>query len=73
MYTTVRLTAEWQTFEEEFVALEDDEDARIHFDLGGRAVGVDLTSVVLRAVEQAPEVIQAGAATDGAANDGRPG
>ncbi len=62
MYTRVKLTAEWQTFQEEFVALEDDEDARIHFDLGGRPVSVDLTSVVLRPVEQAPEVINAGAA-----------
>ncbi|MEO8370907.1 MAG: carbohydrate binding domain-containing protein, partial [Candidatus Solibacter sp.] len=71
MYTQVQLTAEWQTFREEFVASEDDEDARIHFDLGGRTIGVDLTSVVLRAVEPTNEAMEAGAGSDRQANNGR--
>jgi Glycosyl transferase family 2 len=70
MYTTVQLTAEWQTFQEEFVALEDDGDARIHFDLGGRMIGVDLTSVVLRAAERTEE-LEACAGSDRQAADGR--
>jgi Glycosyl transferase family 2/Carbohydrate binding domain/Leucine-rich repeats of kinetochore protein Cenp-F/LEK1 len=50
LYKTLRLNQEWQTFREEFVAPADDDNARIHFDLGGRAIGVDLTSVVLQRV-----------------------
>ncbi|HEY1754595.1 MAG TPA: glycosyltransferase [Bryobacteraceae bacterium] len=50
LYKTLRLTQEWQTFHEEFVAPADDDNARIHFDLGGKAIGVDLTSVVLQRV-----------------------
>jgi hypothetical protein len=73
MYTNVQLTSEWQTFREEFVAVEDEEDARIHFDLGGRTIGVDLTSVVLRAVESTNkvEVLQAGVGSDAESNSGR--
>ena len=48
MYAKIRLTPEWKAFEQEFVALEDEDNARIHFDLGGRKIGVDLTSVTLR-------------------------
>ena len=52
LYTRVRLTPEWQTFREEFVAEADDDNARIHFDLGGKSIGVDLTSVVLQRVDR---------------------
>jgi hypothetical protein len=71
MYTTVHLTPEWQTVEEEFVALDDDDDCRIHFDLGGRPIGVDLTSVVLRPVEQPIELLESGASGDREAQGGR--
>jgi hypothetical protein len=50
----VRLTPEWQTYQEEFVALADDDNARIHFDLGGKSIGVDLTSVFLQKSGQTP-------------------
>jgi Glycosyl transferase family 2/Carbohydrate binding domain len=46
-YTTIRLTREWQTYREEFVPAESDDNTRIHFDLGGKSAGVDLTSVAL--------------------------
>lgn len=52
LYTKVTLTPEWQTFREEFVASADDDNARIHFDLGGKSIGVDLTSVVLQRVDR---------------------
>jgi glycosyltransferase involved in cell wall biosynthesis len=50
LYKTIGLTPEWQDFDEEFVALSDDNNARILFDLGGAAVDVDLSSVCLRSV-----------------------
>jgi hypothetical protein len=53
LYVRVQLTHDWQTFYEEFVAVADDDNARIHFDLGGRRIGVDLTSVVLQRVDNA--------------------
>jgi hypothetical protein len=70
LYAKVRLTPEWQTFHTEFVAAEDDEVTRIHFDLGGKSIGVDLTSVVLERVDAAenPEIP---AVTEGAAQNGR--
>jgi glycosyltransferase involved in cell wall biosynthesis len=51
LYKKVRLAPEWEAFREEFVALEDDENGRIHFDLGGKAIGVDLTEVSLECVD----------------------
>jgi glycosyltransferase involved in cell wall biosynthesis len=50
-YREFRLEPEWQTFQEEFTALEDDDNTRIHFDLGGKNVGVDLTTVKVNGVE----------------------
>jgi hypothetical protein len=67
MYNKVPLTHEWQVFEEEFTALKSDEDARIHFDLGGRAVGVDLTAVSLRALDGADPGAAVGASESGRA------
>jgi glycosyltransferase involved in cell wall biosynthesis/SAM-dependent methyltransferase len=46
-YQRVDLTPAWQSFEGDFVALSDDENARIHFDLGEHAVGVELAAVGL--------------------------
>jgi hypothetical protein len=51
MYRDLLVGPEWQSYREEFVALEDDDRARIHFDLGGSAIGVDLTSVVFRELD----------------------
>jgi hypothetical protein len=50
LYLILNLTPEWQTFHEEFLASDDDDNARIHFDLGGRNIGVELTSVTLQKV-----------------------
>jgi hypothetical protein len=50
LYLKLNLTPEWQTFHQEFLASADDDKARIHFDLGGRNIGVELTSVTLQKV-----------------------
>ena len=50
LYKTIGLTQEWQTFELEFNATETDDNARIHFDVGGNVNSVDLSGVALRAL-----------------------
>lgn len=50
LYKTIGLTQEWQTFELEFNATENDDNARIHFDVGGNAASVELSGVALRTV-----------------------
>ena len=55
LYTTIQLSREWRTYSEEFVAAESDDNARIHFDLGGKSAGVDLTSVALHRVNSFEE------------------
>jgi glycosyltransferase involved in cell wall biosynthesis len=48
LYQRMDLTQEWQRFEVEFVATADDDNARIHFDLGAAAFSVELSSPCLR-------------------------
>ncbi len=52
LYKTIGLTQNWQSFELEFKAIEDDDDARIHFDVGGNGASVELSGVVLRSLPQ---------------------
>jgi hypothetical protein len=47
LYRGIELTSEWQDFQEDFVATTDEENARIHFDLGGSDKSVELSSVTL--------------------------
>jgi peptidoglycan/xylan/chitin deacetylase (PgdA/CDA1 family)/glycosyltransferase involved in cell wall biosynthesis/SAM-dependent methyltransferase len=47
LYQFVDLTAEWERYEVEFTATADDEEARIHFDLAGAGIAVEITSVGL--------------------------
>jgi hypothetical protein len=42
------LTPEWRRHSGEFVATHDADQARIHFDLGGSAIGVEVNAVRLR-------------------------
>lgn len=44
---TISLTTEWQTFNEVFTAIADDDSARIHFDLGGDDRSVEFSDVDL--------------------------
>src|SRR5215471_14025032 len=39
-YHQVQLTSQWQSFEESFVATEDENNARIHFDVGVSDIAV---------------------------------
>ena len=47
-YNQIELTSEWQNFEGNFIAEEDENNGRIHFDVGGSDVSVELSSVTLR-------------------------
>ena len=47
IYEQIDLTTEWQHFERDFVVPEDEEDARIHFDVGADNASVELSSVTL--------------------------
>lgn len=48
LYRKIDLTCEWQSFGEYFVAAEDEDNGRIHFDVGGSDISVELASVRLR-------------------------
>ena len=48
LYKEIPLTPEWQSFQEEFTAVADDHNGRIHFDLGGSGISVELSAAVLR-------------------------
>lgn len=47
LYSQIDLTSEWQSFRKQFVATANDNDARIHFDLGSSEISVDFSSVSL--------------------------
>jgi hypothetical protein len=50
LYRKIDLTSEWQSFEENFVATADEDNARIHFDVGGSNIAVEVSSVRLRSL-----------------------
>lgn len=50
LYSKIDLTNEWQDLEQNFVALSDDDNARIHFDVGDSDIPVELSSVCLRSL-----------------------
>ena len=60
LYEEIELTSKWQSFEVDFVARDDDDEARIHFDLGASKVGIELDDVTLHrlpvGVKKAPKV-----------------
>jgi SAM-dependent methyltransferase len=73
MYRKIDLTSEWQGFDEVFLAAADESNARIHFDLGGSNIPVEISSLSLlglhdgRSVLPDPEPVQAGSSQqDGA-------
>ncbi|MCI0414348.1 carbohydrate binding domain-containing protein [bacterium] len=47
LYNKIELTPEWRTFQHEFTATDNEKNARIHFDLGGSDISIDLSSVNL--------------------------
>jgi hypothetical protein len=50
LYERIELTSEWQSFQEDFIAIADDDNARIHFDVGGSDIPVEVTAVSLRSL-----------------------
>jgi SAM-dependent methyltransferase len=48
MYKKFKLTSRWRKFEHEFMALANEDNARIHFDVGDSDISVELASVGLR-------------------------
>ena len=57
LYREIRLTTEWQNFVEDFIATADEDNARIHFDVGDSDISVEFASVILRSLATG-EVIQ---------------
>jgi len=51
LYRAFTATTEWQSFSFEFVAPCDDQNGRIHFDLGGDAHTVELASVIVLSLD----------------------
>ena len=51
LYRSVLLRPDWQSFEEEFVATADDDNAKIIFDLGGSAISAEFSDVSLLSLE----------------------
>jgi SAM-dependent methyltransferase len=62
-YRNFDLTDEWRMFREEFTAAADDDNGRLHFDLGGSEVAVELADVSLLSADGTPAcgVVQFGA------------
>ncbi|HEY1754592.1 MAG TPA: glycosyltransferase [Bryobacteraceae bacterium] len=54
LYRRPELTPEWQSFDEEFIASADEDNARVHFDLGGSDISVELASVNLLSADGMP-------------------
>jgi SAM-dependent methyltransferase len=52
LYSKIELTPEWQHFAEDFMASEDEDNARIHFDMGNSAISVELATVTLRSLSE---------------------
>jgi hypothetical protein len=49
-FRKIVLTPEWQSFKEDFIATADDDNARIHFDVGESDIPVEFSSVGLRSL-----------------------
>jgi hypothetical protein len=47
LYKEINLNEEWKDFKQEFEALRDEENARIHFDAGGSDVSLEIAGVRL--------------------------
>ena len=50
LYRQIDLAAEWQDIEEEFVAAADESNARVHFDIGGTAIPVEVSRVKMKSI-----------------------
>ena len=55
-YQSIELEPAWRTFAENFVASEDESNARLHFDAGGDDAAVELSDIRFQPVSDAPTV-----------------
>jgi peptidoglycan/xylan/chitin deacetylase (PgdA/CDA1 family)/SAM-dependent methyltransferase len=53
LYRKIDLTSEWQNVEQDFMVTEDEDNARIHFDVGDSDIAVELSSVTLQNLSEA--------------------
>jgi hypothetical protein len=56
LYRHIELTPEWQSFEITFTATADEENARIHFDVGGNEISVEFSAFTLDSMADAGHV-----------------
>ena len=47
LYKSLVLNPQWNSYQEEFVAIADDDNGKIHFDLGGNTVSAEFADVKL--------------------------
>jgi hypothetical protein len=52
LHKNIELKPEWQNFNTEFVATADDDNACIHFDVGGNDIPVELSDIILRSLPE---------------------
>lgn len=50
LYRDAELTPDWKSFQADFTATADDDNAQVHFDLGGNNAPVELKAVTLRSL-----------------------
>lgn len=48
LYRRIHMTPEWQSFQIDFVVTEDHDNGRIHFDVGRQKIGVEVSAIILR-------------------------
>ena len=48
LYRPLQVTSEWQSVEADFIATEDDDNGRLHFDVGASAIAVEIAAVTVR-------------------------
>jgi len=53
LYREIALTSEWQSFEIEFTVSEDEDKARVHFDIGSSNISTEVSAVSLRSISEA--------------------
>jgi glycosyltransferase involved in cell wall biosynthesis/SAM-dependent methyltransferase len=56
LYQSIELEPEWRSFAEDFVATEDESNARLHFDVGGSDASVELSEVHFQPSSEEPTV-----------------
>ena len=75
-YREIRLTPEWRSFQEEVTEvtlMAGEDNARVHFDLGGRKVAVEVSAVTFRCLDDPPVPSRLEAGAEGGVETKTPG